>query len=73
VTLLSQLPGVAAVVAWLALVAGLALVVRARWPEQREWSRKLVHIETEAEIIVEPRPDFQLEHFKEGVDHLSAA
>lgn len=29
---------------WLAVLALLALVVRRRWPTQREWSRKLVHI-----------------------------
>jgi phytol kinase len=34
----------AAVVGWLAGLSGLALAVRARWPQQREWSRKLVHI-----------------------------
>jgi phytol kinase len=31
-------------VAWLALLSGAALLLRHRWPEQREWSRKLVHI-----------------------------
>jgi phytol kinase len=41
---LSQLTGVLAVVAWLALLSGAALLLRHRWPEQREWSRKLVHI-----------------------------
>ncbi len=51
-TLLSQLPGIAAVVAWLALVAGLALAVRSRWPEQREWSRKLVHIGSGAVVPI---------------------
>lgn len=34
----------AAVGGWLALLAALALAVRARWPQEREWSRKLVHI-----------------------------
>lgn len=34
------------VVAWLALLALAALTLRRRWPEQREWSRKLVHIGT---------------------------
>ncbi|MFZ0409831.1 MAG: dolichol kinase [Cyanobium sp.] len=29
---------------WLLLLAGLALGVRARWPQQPEWSRKLLHI-----------------------------
>ncbi|WP_216900460.1 diacylglycerol/polyprenol kinase family protein [Synechococcus sp. CCY 9618] len=36
--------GVVAVAAWLALLSGAALLLRQRWPEQREWSRKLVHI-----------------------------
>jgi phytol kinase len=34
----------AAVAGWLTLLAALALAVRTRWPEQPEWSRKLVHI-----------------------------
>ena len=34
----------AAVGGWLALLGALALAVRARWPQEREWSRKLVHI-----------------------------
>jgi phytol kinase len=42
--LIPQILGMAAVGGWLALLAALALAVRARWPEQREWSRKLVHI-----------------------------
>lgn len=42
--LLSQLRGVAAVLAWLGLVAGVVQLVRARWPEQPEWSRKVAHI-----------------------------
>ena len=42
--MIPQLLGIAAVAGWLALLAGLALAVRGRWPEQREWSRKLVHI-----------------------------
>jgi phytol kinase len=36
--------GIAVVVAWLASLSLLALAVRRRWPQQREWSRKLVHI-----------------------------
>jgi len=40
----SQLTGVLAVAAWLSLLSGAALLLRHRWPEQREWSRKLVHI-----------------------------
>ncbi len=39
-----QLIGGGAVAAWLVLVILTALAVRSRWPEQREWSRKLVHI-----------------------------
>jgi phytol kinase len=39
-----QLIGIAAVLIWLAFVAVLALVVRARWPSWNEWSRKVVHI-----------------------------
>ena len=39
-----QLPGVGAVGAWLTLVCCLALLVRRRWPDQPEWSRKVVHI-----------------------------
>jgi phytol kinase len=39
-----QLLGSAAVLLWLLLLAGLALQVRSRWPDQPEWSRKLVHI-----------------------------
>jgi phytol kinase len=41
---LAQALGVGAALLWLALVAGLALAVRQRWPEQREWSRKVAHI-----------------------------
>lgn len=36
------------VVAWLTLLALAALALRHRWPQQREWSRKLVHIGTGA-------------------------
>jgi phytol kinase len=39
-----QLIGVSAVLVWLALVTGLSLAVRARWPERGEWTRKVVHI-----------------------------
>ncbi|MEB3254989.1 MAG: dolichol kinase [Synechococcaceae cyanobacterium] len=42
--MIPQLLGMAAVGGWLTLLAALALAVRARWPLQREWSRKLVHI-----------------------------
>ncbi len=40
----AQLIGVLLVAAWLAVLSGAALLLRRRWPEQREWSRKLVHI-----------------------------
>lgn len=40
----AQLIGVLVVAGWLALLSGAALLLRRRWPEQREWSRKLVHI-----------------------------
>jgi phytol kinase len=36
--------GIAAVAAWLTGLSLMALAVRSRWPQQREWSRKLVHI-----------------------------
>jgi len=36
--------GVLAVLVWLTLMACLSLVVRARWPERGEWSRKVMHI-----------------------------
>ena len=39
-----QLPGIGAVVTWLTLVCSAALLVRRRWPDQPEWSRKVVHI-----------------------------
>ncbi|MEO1002150.1 MAG: dolichol kinase [Cyanobacteria bacterium J06638_7] len=47
----------AAVAAWLALLATLALAVRRRWngtasPAQREWSRKLVHIGSGAVVPI---------------------
>jgi len=40
----AQLTGVLVVAFWLALLSGAALLLRRRWPDQREWSRKLVHI-----------------------------
>jgi phytol kinase len=48
---------VTAVAAWLALLAALAIAVRRRWdgqtnPQQREWSRKLVHIGTGAVVLI---------------------
>ena len=42
--LVAQLTGVLVVAGWLALLSAAALLLRHRWPEQREWSRKLVHI-----------------------------
>ena len=47
-----QLLGVAAVAAWLAAVLLTALAVRRRWPQQKEWSRKVVHIGTGAGVLV---------------------
>jgi phytol kinase len=47
-----QLLGVAAVVAWLLLLAGLAVQVRRLWNGQREWSRKLVHIGTGVVVLI---------------------
>jgi len=40
------------VVAWLAVVVTTALLVRQRWPEQREWSRKVVHIGTGPVVLL---------------------
>ena len=42
--LVHQLLGVAAIGSWLSLLSTLAMWVRGRWPEQKEWSRKVVHI-----------------------------
>ena len=36
--------GVVAVLLWLAAIAIGAMQLRIRWPEQKEWSRKFVHI-----------------------------
>ena len=47
-----QLLGVAAVVVWLAAVLWTALAVRRRWPHQKEWSRKVVHIGTGAVVLL---------------------
>ena len=41
---LARFTGVLAVAGWLALLSAGALLLRRRWPGQREWSRKLVHI-----------------------------
>ncbi|MEY3767821.1 MAG: hypothetical protein RLZZ11_891, partial [Cyanobacteriota bacterium] len=47
-----QLVGVAAVAAWLLVLALLAIQVRKRWSDQREWSRKLVHIGTGLVVLI---------------------
>ncbi|MCP9917119.1 diacylglycerol/polyprenol kinase family protein [Cyanobium sp. ATX 6F1] len=47
-----QLLGVCAVALWLAFVSGGALLLRSRWPEQKEWSRKLVHIGSGAVVLL---------------------
>lgn len=47
-----QLLGVAAVAVWLAAVLLTALAVRKRWPHQKEWSRKVVHIGTGAVVLL---------------------
>lgn len=41
---LQQTTALALIGLWLAVVIALALLVRRRWRQQREWSRKLVHI-----------------------------
>ena len=50
--LIHQLLGVAVVLTWLALVMTTALQVRLRWPDQREWSRKVVHIGTGPVVLL---------------------
>jgi phytol kinase len=47
-----QLLGIGAVVAWLTLVGSMALLVRRRWPDQPEWSRKMVHIGTGPVLLI---------------------
>ena len=47
-----QLLGVAVVLFWLAVVTATALLVRHRWPDQREWSRKVVHIGTGPVVLI---------------------
>ena len=44
--------GVALVLLWLALVVGLALAARRRWPGQPEWSRKVLHIGTGPVVLI---------------------
>jgi phytol kinase len=50
--LLEQLTGIAVVLLWLAVVVGTALAVRHRFPDQREWSRKVVHIGTGPVVLL---------------------
>jgi phytol kinase len=47
-----QLLGIAVVLCWLAVVVATALLIRHRWPEQREWSRKVVHIGTGPVVLI---------------------
>ena len=41
------------VAGWLTLLAGLAALVKGRWPSQQEWSRKLVHIGTGPVVLID--------------------
>ena len=50
--LIQQLTGIAGVLLWLAVVVAAALAVRHRFPEQREWSRKVVHIGTGPVVLL---------------------
>jgi len=47
-----QLLGCLAVGGWLTFLSLSALVVRNRWPEQREWSRKVVHIGSGPVVLI---------------------
>ena len=47
-----QAIGVAAVALWLGAVVLAALGLRGHWPQQREWSRKLVHIGTGPVVLI---------------------
>ena len=49
---LGQAIGVAAALLWLTLVAATALAVRQRWPERREWSRKVAHIGSGPVVLI---------------------
>jgi phytol kinase len=40
------------VTSWLSLLAVLARIVQSRWPDQPEWSRKLVHIGTGPVVLI---------------------
>ncbi len=42
----------AVVLLWLTAVVGTALAIRHRFPEQREWSRKVVHIGTGPVVLL---------------------
>ncbi|MCX5930873.1 MAG: dolichol kinase [Cyanobacteria bacterium] len=44
--------GVVLVLLWLGAVLGLALGARRRWPDQPEWSRKLLHIGTGPVVLI---------------------
>ncbi|MCT0218765.1 dolichol kinase [Synechococcus sp. CS-1329] len=44
--------GVALVLLWLSAVLGLALWARRHWPDQPEWSRKLLHIGTGPVVLI---------------------
>ncbi len=44
--------GGCAVLLWLSLLSALSLRLRARWPQQREWSRKLLHIGTGPVVLI---------------------
>ena len=50
--MIEQLSAVGVVVLWLAVVVATALLVRHRWPDQREWSRKVVHIGTGPVVLL---------------------
>jgi phytol kinase len=50
--LIQQLIGIAVLLFWLAIVVATALAVRRRWPDQREWSRKVVHIGTGPVVLL---------------------
>ena len=50
--LLEQLTGITVVLLWLSVVVGTALAVRHRFPDQREWSRKVVHIGTGPVVLL---------------------
>ena len=49
---IQQLLGGAVVLAWLTAVVSTALIVRRQWPDQREWSRKVVHIGTGPVVLL---------------------